>query len=94
MNSITKSLHTNLCGKLRPWILMISRFQVLEKVANGKIIIEAECTPSSKFDFIRTLVRGGQKEFVGSLRFYLKDYNNLRNVEFCVINPVASDECM
>ena len=29
----------------------------------------------SKFGFlIRTLVRGGQNEFVGSLRFYLKDF--------------------
>ena len=72
----------------------ITHDQVLEKVANDKIKIKAECTPSSKFDFIRTLVRGGQKEFVGSLRFYLKDYNNLRNVEFCVINPVASNGCM
>ena len=97
MNSITESLHRKLGGKLRPWMTRddITHDQVLENVANDKIKIEAACTPSSKFGFlIRTLVRGGQNEFVGSLRFYLKDYHNFWNTELCVINPVASFGCM
>ncbi len=95
MNSITKSLHTNLGGKLRPWMTHddITIDQVLEKVANGKITIKAQCTPSSEFFLIRTLVRGGQNEFAGSLRIYLKDYNNIWRAESCVINPLAIVGC-
>ena len=95
MNSITESLHRKLGGKLRPWMSYddITHDQVLEKVANDKIKIKAECTPSSKFVLIRTLVRGGQNEFVGSLRFYLKDSWQFEDVEKCVINPVAYHVC-
>jgi len=89
MNSITESLHRKLGGKLRPWMTVddITHDQVLEKVANDKIRIKAECTPSSKFVLIQTLVRDGQNEFAGSLRFYLKDYWQFEDVEKCTINP-------